>query len=119
MRRDGRRLAHRGDEVLVHMVDLDRGQPKAPETRKGAGLSDQSGEVVRVRAIAIAPQIHPGEHDLLMAVLDPSAVLSKDGCGRAASRGATHLGNDAEGAREAAAVLDLHESAHPVEANIG
>ena len=39
--RDRRRLAQRGDELVVDVVDLDRREPQAGEPRHRAGLADE------------------------------------------------------------------------------
>ena len=53
-----------------------------------------------------------------MALRDAAADLAEHGLGRAAARGAADERDDAEAARERAAVLHLDEGAHAVEAGV-
>ena len=53
-----------------------------------------------------------------MILGDAAPDLTEHGVGAAAARGAAYEGDDAEVAREGAAVLHLHEGAHPVESRV-
>ena len=66
-------------------------------------------------AIAEAAEVDAGEHDLAVALRRPPPDLAEHGLGRAAAGGAAHERDDAERAREGAAVLDLDERAHALE----
>ena len=116
---DGRRLAQRGDELVVDVVDLDRGEAQPLEPRRRARLAHEARQAVAGRAVAVAAEVDPGEHDLAVALLDAAPDLGEHGVGAAAARGAAHERDHAEGAREAAAVLHLDERAHAVEPRVG
>ena len=75
------------------------------------------GERVAVLAVAIAPEVDARENDLPMSLLHALSNLGQDSIRRAAPGGTTHLRNDAEPAREAAAVLDLDEGSDAIEAD--
>ena len=115
MRGDGRRLAHRRNEILAQVVDLDRGEAETCETRRPTGGSDELGEVETRFPIAIAAEIDPGQDDFTVSLLDPALNLGEHRARRAATGSSAHLRDDAEPAREAAAVLNLDESPYPVE----
>ena len=99
------------------MVDLDRREPEPGETGHGARLAHKPGERVAVLAVAIAPEVDARKNDLPMSLLHALTNLGQDSVGSAAPGGTTHLRNDAEPAREAAAVLDLDEGSDAVEAD--
>ena len=115
---DGGRGAQRGDELLVDVVDLDRGEPQPLESRRRPCLAHEARQAVARGAVAVAAEIDPGEHDFTMALLDASLDLGEHGPGVAAARGAAHQRDHAEGAREAAAVLHLDERANAVEPRV-
>src|SRR5207248_10753893 len=60
---------------------------------------------------AVVPQVDAGEDHLLAAVLDERAYLGDDLVRRPAAEARPHGGDDAVGAVEQAAVLDLDEGA--------
>ena len=117
--RSGRRLAQRGDERVVHVVDLDRAEPQPLETRRGADLAHEARQVVAGVAVAEAAEVDPREDDLAVALLDAAAHLAQHRVRAAAARRAANERDHAEVARERAAVLDLHERAHAVEPRVG
>src|SRR5262245_3083242 len=82
------------------------------QPRDCADLADKPRQVVAGRPAAIATEVDAGEHDLAVALADAPPDLTEYRFGRPAARSAAHLRNDTEGAREAAAVLHLHERAH-------
>src|SRR4051812_12826716 len=92
----GRRLAQRANELVVDMVDLDRGEAKPLEPRRGAGLPDEPRQAIAAGAVAVAAEVDPGQDDLAMALGDAAADLAEDGLGRAAARGAADERDDAE-----------------------
>ena len=114
----GRRLAQRADELVVDVVDLDRGEAESFEPRCRAGLPDEPRQAIAGGAVAVAAEVDPGEDDLAVALGDAAADLAEHGLGRAAARGAAHERDDAEAACERAAVLHLDEGANAVEAGI-
>ena len=69
-------------------------------------------------AVAEAAEIDAGEDDLAVALCDALADLAEDGLGAAAARCAANERDDAERARERAAVLDLDERPDPVEPRV-
>ena len=77
------------------------------------------GSVIPGLAVAEAAEVDAGEDDLAVALLDPALDLREDRGDPAATRCAAHERDDAERARERAAVLDLHECARPLEPRIG
>src|SRR5262249_5082684 len=79
--RDCRRLAQRVDQVVVDMVDLDRGQAQAHETRSLAHLAHEARQVEALLAVAIAAEIDTGEHDLAVPLRDAALDLSEHVCG--------------------------------------
>ena len=101
------------------MVDLDRAEPQPLEPRRRARLADEPRQVVAGGAVAEAAEVDAGEHDLAMALRDAALDLGEHRSGAAAARGAAHERDDAEVARERAAVLDLHERANAIEARVG
>ena len=112
----GRRLAQRAHELVVDVVDLDRGEAQALEAGRRAGLPDEPRQAIAGGAVAVAAEVDPGEDDLAVALRDAAADLAEHGLGRAAARGAADERDDAEAARERAAVLHLDEGANAVEA---
>src|SRR4051794_15278735 len=118
MRGNRGRLAHGRDEVARQMVDLQGRKAKANESWGGPGRPHETREVERRLAVSIAAQVDSGEHDLAVTLTDPPANLCEDGGGRAAPRRTSHLGDDTEVAREAAAVLDFDEGTYPIEPDI-
>src|SRR6476660_2880173 len=102
-----RRLAKRGNELLVDVVDLDRREAAPLEARRCAGLAHEPRQAVA--GGAVAAEVDAGEHDLAMTLHDAAADLAEDRLGRAAPRFSAHERNDAEAARERASVLNLDE----------
>ena len=84
----------------------------APASRTSRGRSIAGG------AVAVAAEVDAGEDDLAVALRDAAADLAEHGLGGAAARGAAHERDDAEVARERAAVLHLDEGAHAIEPRI-
>ena len=84
----------------------------------GADLADQPRQPVPGLAVAVAAQVDSREDDLAVTLRDAALDLGEHGGRRAAPRRAPNLGDHAEAAREAAPVLDLHEGAHPAEADV-
>ena len=116
---DGRRLAQRGDERVVDVVDLDRGEAEPIEARRRAGLAHEPRQVVARFTVAEAAEVDPGQHDLAVALLDAAADLAQHGGGGTAARGAANERDHAEAARERAAVLDPDEGADAFEPRVG
>src|SRR5438552_11040974 len=111
-----RGLAQSRDELAVDVVDLDRRQPQAVEAGHRPHFAHEPRELVPGFAVAVAAEVDPGEDDLTMTLVDAPTDLGEHCCRRAAPRGSADERDDTEVAREAAAVLDLHECPHPVEA---
>ena len=101
------------------MVDLDRGEPQAREAGRGAGGAHEARQVEPGRAVAVAAEVDPGQDDLAVALRDAALDLGEHALGRRLRDAPRTCGNDAERAREAAAVLHLHEGADPVEPDVG
>ncbi len=118
VRPDVRRLAQRRDELVVDVVDLDRRQAQALDPVDRAGCPDQPRERVAGLAVAEAAEVDAGEDDLAMALRDAGPDLAEDVVGAAAARRAAHERDDAEVARERAAVLDLDERADAIEPRV-
>ena len=116
---DGRRLPQRSHELVVHVVDLDRGEAETLQARRRSGLAHEPRERVAALTIAEAAEVDAREHDLAMPLLDPLADLPQDCVGAPASRGPADERDHAELAREAAPVLDADERTDPVEPRIG
>ena len=98
------------------MVDLDRGEPQAFEALDRARLAHEPGERVAGGPVTEAAEVDTREDDLAVTLADPALDLAS--ARRAALRLlvlTAHQRDHAERARERAAVLDLHERAHPVE----
>src|SRR5919109_2523937 len=116
--RDGRRLLERAHELGVDVVDLDRRQAQALQTGYRSRLADESRELVAASAVAVATEVDPRQDDLAMALRDAAAHLAEHRLRRPAPRRAANERDNAEVARETAAVLDLHEGAHAVEPRV-
>ncbi len=101
------------------MVDLDGREPKPGEPGQRAELPDQARQAVAALAVAVAAEVDPGQDELAVSLADPAARLGEHGVGGAGSRGPTDERDDAEVAREAAAVLHLQERSHAVEPALG
>src|SRR6476469_5458124 len=97
-----RRLAKRGNELLVAVVDLDRREAEPLEAWRCAGLAPEPRQAVAGGAVAVAAEVDAGGHDLAVTLRDAAAELAEDGLGRAAPRFSAHERNDAEAARERA-----------------
>src|SRR5438445_778917 len=69
----GRRLAERVDELVVDVVDLDRGETKPLEARCRSCLPDEPGQAIAGGAVAIAAQVDAGEDDLAVTLRDATA----------------------------------------------
>ena len=82
---DGRRLAQRGDQRLVHMVDLNRRESQALESRRRPDGADEAGEIDTPLAVAVAPEVDAGEDDLAVALGDAAFDLSEHVLGAAAA----------------------------------
>src|SRR5512133_1147683 len=111
-------LPQRRHELTVDVVDLDRRQAKPFHPGHGADLAHQPRQRVPGGAVSIAAEVDPGEDDLLVPVRNASPHFVEHGHYRAASRSAADERDHTEVAREATAVLDLDEGAHPVETRI-
>src|SRR6185436_17743067 len=116
---DRRRLPQGGGELLADVVDLDRGESQACQPRRRAGLAHEPRQAVAGLAIPVTAQVDPGQHHLAMPLLDAAPDLVQHRLGSPAARGAAHLRDDAEVAREATAVLHLHEGSDAVEPRLG
>ena len=101
------------------MVDLDRGEAEALEPGRRTRLAHEPRQAVAGGAVAVAAEVDPGENDLAVTLRDAATDLAEHGVGGAAARGAAHERDDAEAARERAAVLHLDERANAVEARVG
>src|SRR2546430_4560985 len=116
---DVRCFTQRRNELGVDMVDLDRREAEPLEPRPGADLAHQSRQRITGRAGPVAPEVDAREDNLPVSVRDaPPHLVEHRGRGPTARRTADER-DHAEVAREAAAVLDLHERAHAVEPGIG
>ena len=94
---DGRRLAERGDQRVVDVVDLDRREPQPLEkTNDDTGLAYKPRQVVAGVAVAVAAEIDAGEHDLAVALRDaaPDLDARTAGVGGTAPRRAAHERDD-------------------------
>ena len=111
---DGRRLAQRGEQLAVDVVHLDRGEPEARQARRRPPRGRAARACSRPRGRGAA-EVDARQHDLAVALLDAAPNLGEDRLRPPAARRAAHLRDHAEIAREAAAVLNLDERAHPVE----
>ena len=111
-------LAKRRDQVVVHVVDLDRRESEPLQTGHSACLADEPRQREAGVAIPEAPEVDPGQDDLAMALTNPLLDLGEHGRGTAAARGTAYERDHAEGAAEAAAVLHLDERTDPIEARV-
>src|SRR5204862_2729259 len=116
---DGRRLAKRRDERGGYVVELDRGQTEARQAGNRAGRADELRQPLLRLAVAVATEIDSRQHDLAVTLGDTAADLGEDGGGPTAAGFAAHERHDAEVAREAATVLDLHERPDAIQARLG
>src|SRR5207237_1420923 len=80
--------------------------------------SSEARKPVAGFAVAIAPEVDAGQHHLAVALVDTPPHLAQDGGGASAPRRPPDERDHAERAREAAAVLHLHEGANAVELGI-
>ena len=80
-----RRLTERADELVVDVVDLDRGEAQPLEPGGRACLSDEPREAKAGGAVAVAAEVDPGEDDLAVALRNAAADLAEHGFGRAAA----------------------------------
>ena len=115
----GRRLAQGGNQLVVDVIDLDRAETQPLEPRRLPRLAHEPRQVVARRAVAEAAKVDAGQDDLAVSLLDSAPDLVQNRARAAAARGAAHEWDDAEVARERAAVLDLHERAHAVDPRVG
>src|SRR5215213_1334727 len=116
--RDVRRLAQRGHELAIDVVDLDRGQAQASEARCLGGRAHKPGERVARIPVTKAAEVDARENDLGVTLVDAPPDLAQHGVGCAAARAAADERDHAEVAREAAAVLDLHERPNALEPRV-
>ena len=84
-----------------------------------ACLADEPGQRVTGGTVAEAAEVDAGQHDLAMPLAHAPTDLGEHRLGRAAPRCAAHERDHTERAGERAAVLDLHECPHAVEAVVG
>src|SRR5438552_1926179 len=73
------RLAQRGEQALVQVVDLDRREAEPGEPGRRTGLADEPGQVVPGPAVAVAAEVDARQHDFAMTLLDAPADLAQDG----------------------------------------
>jgi hypothetical protein len=97
------------------VVHLDGREPEPSEARRRAGVADEPRKVVACGPVPVATEVDPREDDLSVTLGDPAADLGEHGLRRPAARGTADLRDHAEGAGEAAPVLDLDESPDAVE----
>jgi hypothetical protein len=116
---DGGRLAKRVHQLVVHVIDLDRGETKPLQSGRRAGLADEPRERVAALTIAEAAEVDSGQHHFAMPLLDPLPDLPQDRVRAAAARCSANERDHAEPAREAAAVLNSNECTHAVEPCVG
>ena len=100
------------------MIDLDRRQPQPFESRRRTHRAYESRQVVPGGAVTVAAEVDAGQNDLAMALRDTPGDLAEHGVGGPATRGAADQRDDAEVARERAAVLNLHERPDTVEPRV-
>src|SRR5205823_2948395 len=101
------------------VIDLDRRETEAGQPRRRARFADEARQVVAGGTVAVAAEVDAREDDLAVPLLDPTRDFGEHRGRAAAARGTTDEGDDAEVAREAAAVLHLDEGADAVEAGVG
>ena len=103
---------------MTWLTSIDESRSRStPGSR--AGLADEPRQRVAGLAVAEAAEVDAGEDDLAVALRDAALDLAEHRVGAAAARRPADERDHAEGAREAAAVLDLHERARPVEPRVG
>ena len=78
MGRDRGRLAHRCEQVLAEVVDLDRGEPEPLEPRGCADLANEAWKVEAGGAVPVAAEVDAGEDDFPVPLLDSSADLAAE-----------------------------------------
>ena len=100
------------------MVHLDRGEPQPLDAWNRAGLADEPRERIAGLAVAEAAEIHPGEHDLAMALRNTPANLAEHRARTPAPGSAADERDHAEGAGKGAAVLDLDERTCSLDARV-
>src|SRR6185436_494246 len=103
-RPDYARLPERGDELVVDVVDLDRGEAKPLDAVDRAGRTDQRGQRVAGGSVAEATEVDAGEDDLAVPLRDAPADLPEHGVGASAPGCPAYERNHAEGTRERAPV---------------
>src|SRR5215211_4702268 len=118
MLRDSRRLAQRLDQLRRDVVDLDRGEAQPLESRRGGDIANQARQREPGIAVAEAAEVDSGQDDLAMPLRDAAANLADHRLRAPAPRPAADERDDAEVARERAAVLDLDEGAHAFQARV-
>src|SRR5436189_563540 len=114
-----RRLPQRGDELVVHVIDLDRGKAQPGEPGYLPRLAHEARKREAGLTVAVAAEVDPGQDDLAVALGDSAPDLAQHGGGAPTARPPAHQRYDAEVAREATAVLHLDERADPLEARLG
>src|SRR5262245_55488829 len=113
--RDRLGLPKRVHELRCDVVHLDRGQSKPVDARDGARLAHEPRQRIAGVAVAEAAEVHARQHDLAVALRRAATDLREQVLRPPAPRAAADDRDDAERARERAAVLDLHEGARPLE----
>ena len=111
--RHGGCVAHGVDEVSRHVIDLDRRESETLESLDRAGRPDQLGKRESGGTIPKASEVDAGEHDLTGGPGQPDGRSREHGVCRPAPRAAPDERGCTERTGERAAVLDLHEGAHP------
>ncbi len=103
--------SHERDQLIGNRRRLDRAQAKACESRRRENLAHEIRErALPVRKVqAVVTEMHPGQHDLLVAGRHQLTHLAQNALRRATSRYSAGLGNDAEAARLVTAFLHLNE----------
>ena len=101
---------HEVEQRFVDLVDFDGREPYAAEGGQGQKAFDEVGKSI------VPAEMDSGEHDLAVSVVqEPLRFVHRIVQG-AAGRAAAHVGDDAEGAVEVAAVFHLEKRARvPVE----
>src|SRR5207342_723209 len=102
----------RAHQLVADVVDLDRREPQARQPRSRAGRAHELRKREARLAVAVAAEVDPGQNDFLVTLLYAPPHLGEHALGPAAARGPAHERDDAERAREAAAVLHLDEGAN-------
>ena len=118
VRTDDRRLLQGRDEIVVDVVDLDRREPRRSTPSSVPAARMRPASVIAAARSRKQPRLTPVSIDLAVPLCDAAADLAEDGVGAAAAGGAAHERDHAEGTRERAAVLDLHERLDPVEPRV-